>query len=166
MKTFFLICFSSAVISFGSKAKKAKYTNFEKSKELSTAFLPTNKRFLICQTLRTLVKLFFATWKFMLSCSLLLYEIWTPRILIEYSICYTNFLPQSATLIFFRTQMAAISHFSRLGYSPLTFEYSLRLLKTSLAEFKSFTKKVVSPAYVVHRYSWSKLLRPKASFLI
>ena len=112
--------------------------------------------FLICQTLKTLVIFFIATWKFMLSFSLLLHEIWTPRILTEYSTRYTDFIPRSATLVFF----------SRLGYSPFTFEDSLRLLKTSLAKFKSFTKKVVSPAYIVYRYSWSKLFRQKnISFL-
>ena len=62
-------------------------------------------------------------------------------------------MPQSAKLTFFRTQMPAISHFSTLGYISLTFEYSLRLLRTTLAEFKSFIKKMVSSAYVVYRNS-------------
>ena len=47
--------------------------------------------------------------------------------------------------------MPVISHFFRLEYSPLTFEYSFRLLKTFLAEFTFFTKKVVSAAYVAFR---------------
>ena len=60
--------------------------------------------------------------------------------------------------------MPAISHFSRLGYSPLTFEYSLKSLKTSLAELKSFTTKKTSSAYAVYRNSRSKMFRPETSF--
>ena len=84
--------------------------------------------------------------------------------MIECSNRFTDFIPQSATLKFFRTPMPAISHFSRLGYSPLTFEYSLKSLKTSLAEFKSFTTKKTSSAYAVYRNSRSKMFRPETSF--
>ena len=79
--------------------------------------------------------------------------------MIECSNRFTDFIPQSATLKFFRTPMPAISHFSRLGYSPLIFEYSLRSLETSLAEFKSFTTKKMSSAYAVHRNLRSKMFR-------
>ena len=33
-----------------------------------------------------------------------------------------------------------------------------------MAEFKSFTKKVVSSAYAAYRNSWSKMFRPETSF--
>ena len=128
-KNVFWICFTSSIILFRSKVRKGKYTIFEKVEDVKAVILPTNERSLICQTLGTLVIFFIATWKFMfmLSCSFL--------ILIEYSIIYLDFMSQSATLTFFRTLMPEISNFSKLGYSPFTFECSLRLLKTSLAEF-------------------------------
>ena len=51
----FWICFSSSITLFGSKVKRAKYTIFEKAKDLNTVILPTNERFLFCRTLRILV---------------------------------------------------------------------------------------------------------------
>ena len=91
--------------------------------------------------------------KFLSSCSFLLYEIYTPNILIHSLVRSRHFMPQSATLTLFRMPIPAISHLVKLGQSPEKLEKHFKSFKTTLMELISSKKNVALSAYAVYKYS-------------
>ena len=126
---------------------------------LKTVIFPSNIKFRIPHSSRTVSMLVIGFEKLLSFSIFLLKKKWIPKILTVFNLKSTLFIPQSASLVPFCTSIPVTSHLDLLGFKLEKDENMSKTLITSTKDSLYFRKTVVPSAYVMYKIVCLNMLR-------